>query len=52
LTRNLEKAGEKTSYDTAMMQNSLEIKKLDQKIYEVDKQIELLKLYIKVENAL
>ncbi|MDQ1326615.1 MAG: hypothetical protein QG564_1740 [Campylobacterota bacterium] len=46
LTRNLEKAGEKTSYDTAMMKNSLEIKKLDQKIYEVDKQIELLKLYI------
>lgn len=52
LTRNLEKAGEKTSYDTAMMKNSLEIKKLDQKIYETDKQTELLKLYLKVENAL
>ncbi|MBD3789835.1 MAG: TolC family protein [Campylobacterales bacterium] len=52
VTKNLQKAGEKTTYDTAMMQNSLEIKRLDQKIYMIDKQIELLKLYTKVADAL
>ncbi len=50
-TKNLERAGEKTSFDTAMMRNSLEIRKLDQKIYRLDKQIELIELYTKVANA-
>ena len=51
-TKNLALAGEKTSYDTALMRNSLEVRKLDQKIYVIDKQIELLSLYTKVENAI
>jgi len=51
-TKNLADAGEKTSYDTALMRNSLEVRKLDKKIYVIDKQIELLGLYTKVENAI
>jgi len=51
-TRNLARAGEKTSLDTAMMRNSLQVRKLDQKIYYLDKQIELIGLYMKVENAI
>lgn len=51
-TRNLAQAGEKTSYDTALMRNSLEVRKLDQQIYTMEKQIELLSLYTKVENAI
>ena len=51
-TKNLALAGEKTSLDTDIMQNSLQIRKLDQKIYKIDKQVQLLKLYIRVENVL
>jgi len=51
-TRNLAQAGEKTSYDTALMRNSLEVRKFDQQIYAIEKQIELLSLYTKVENAI
>jgi len=52
LTKNLAQAGEKTSFDADIMQNSLQIRKLDQKIYKIDKQVQLLKLYIRVENVL
>jgi outer membrane protein TolC len=52
LTKNLAQAGEKTSLDADIMQNSLQIRKLDQKIYKIDKQVQLLKLYIRVENVL
>jgi len=52
LTKNLAQAGEKTSLDVQVMHNSLQIRKLDQQIYEIDKQIQLLKLYIRVENAI
>ncbi len=52
LTKNLAQAGEKTSLDVAVMKNSREIRKLDQKIYYIDKQIQLLKLYIRVKNVL
>ncbi len=52
LTKNLAKVGEKTSLDADIMQNSLQIRKLDQKIYKIDKQVQLLKLYIRVENVL
>ena len=51
LTKNLAEAGEKTSLDADIMQNSLQIRKLDQKIYKIDKQVQLLKLYIRVENV-
>jgi len=52
LTKNLVQAGEKTSLDADIMQNSLQIRKIDQKIYKIDKQVQLLKLYIRVENVL
>ncbi len=52
VTKNLAQVGEKTSLDADIMRNSLHIRKLDQKIYEIDKQIQLLKLYIRVENVL
>ncbi|TNF44723.1 MAG: hypothetical protein EP216_01495 [Epsilonproteobacteria bacterium] len=52
LTKNLAQAGEKTSLDADIMHNSLQIRKIDQKIYNIDKQIQLLKLYIRVENAI
>ncbi len=52
LTSNLAQAGEKTSLDADIMKNSLQIRKLDQKIYKIDKQVQLLKLYIRVENVL
>ena len=51
-TSNLVQAGEKTSLDADIMQNSLKIRKLDQKIYEIDKQIQLLKLYVRMKNVL
>ena len=51
-TRDLEKIGEKTYLDTRMMYQSLKIRKLDQKIYKIEKQIELIGLYVKVENAI
>ncbi len=37
LTKNLADAGEKTSFDTDIMHNSLQIRKIDQKIYQIDK---------------
>ena len=52
LTKNLAQAGEKTSYDADVMYNSQQIRKLDQQIFKIDKQIQLLKLYVRVENAI
>jgi outer membrane protein TolC len=52
LTKNLAEAGEKTSKDADIMNNSLQIRKLDQRIYKIDKQVQLLKLYVRVENAI
>ncbi|SFV61088.1 FIG01146407: hypothetical protein [hydrothermal vent metagenome] len=52
VTKNLVKAGEKRTLDSDMMYHSLMIRKLDQQIYKLDKQIELLKLYMRVENVL
>ncbi|MEA3419236.1 MAG: TolC family protein [Campylobacterota bacterium] len=52
VTKNLEQAGEKTSYDTQLIHNSLKIKQLDQKIHKIDKQIQLLSLYVKVNDVL
>lgn len=44
-TQALYDAGYKTEYDVKNLQNSLEIQQLDTKIYEIDKQLELLTLY-------
>ena len=51
VTKNLEAAGEKTSYETVMMHISLEFKKLDQRIHKIDKQLQLLSLYVKVNSV-
>lgn len=48
LTKNLQKAGEKTKWDTQLMYNSLSIKKYDQKIFAIDRELQLLSLYSKV----
>ena len=52
LTSNLAQAGEKTSLDADIMHNSLQIRKIDQEIFKIDKQVQLLKLYVRVENVL
>ena len=49
-TKDLVKAGEKTKHDAQTMLNSLKIKKLDRKIYAIEKQQQLLNLYIKVSG--
>jgi len=49
-TRDLVKAGEKTKQDVQTMRNSLAIKKLDRRIYALEKQQQLLKLYTKVSR--
>ncbi|MBL0721294.1 MAG: TolC family protein [Sulfurovum sp.] len=49
---NLAKAGEKTAYDVEIMKNSMDIKMLDQEIHKIDKQIQLLNMYIKVNSEI
>ncbi|NPA30067.1 MAG: TolC family protein [Epsilonproteobacteria bacterium] len=46
-TREQVEAGEKTDYDLQTMANSLKIRRLDQEIYEIQKQLVLLELYAK-----
>jgi outer membrane protein TolC len=52
LTKNLVKAGQKTKLDSDVMYNSWQIRKFDRKIYEIEKQLQLLKLYMRVENVI
>jgi len=49
-TKELITAGEKTEQDSSIMLNSLKIKQIDKRIYRIDKQQELLQLYIKVNS--
>ncbi len=44
-TKDLYSAGYKTEYDVSMLENSVKISEIDSKIYEMDKQLELLTLY-------
>jgi len=44
-TKDLYSAGYKTDYDVSLLENSVNISDLDSKIYEIDKQLELLNLY-------
>ena len=50
-TKELYAAGYKTQYDVDTLTNSLEIQNLDTKIYEIDKQLELLNLYEMYVNS-
>ncbi len=52
VTKNLAQVGEKTKYDSKLIHNSLMIKRLDQQIHSIDKQLQLLTLYIKANNVL
>lgn len=49
-TKQLYKAGYKTLYDVQNLTNSVEIEKVEKKIFELDKQLELLNLYEKLIN--
>ena len=44
-TKDLFSAGYKTEYDVETLKNSFEIQTIDSKVYEIDKQLELLTLY-------
>ena len=46
----LEKAGIKTKDDVKILQNSKNAEALNIKILNIDKQIELLKIYGKIQN--
>ena len=51
-TQQLFHAGYKTQYDVDTLKNSVEVQKLDTKIYEIDKQLELLSLYEKFKDEI
>lgn len=50
-SRELELAGDGTSYETQIAKNSADIRALEQDIYRIDIELELLKLYSKVADA-
>jgi len=49
-TITLYEAGQKTSYDVDLLSNSVNIQEIDFKIFEIDKQLELLTLYEMYKN--
>jgi len=51
-TKDLYKAGYKTKHDVDLLKNSLDIQNLDIKIFEIDKQLELLTLYEMYKNEI
>ena len=51
-TKKLFNAGYKTKYDVELLQNSVKIQQLDLKIFEIDKQLELLTLYEMYKNEI
>ena len=51
-TQQLFHAGYKTQYDVDTLKNSVKVQKLDTKIYEIDKQLELLSLYEKFKDEI
>ena len=50
--KDLEKIGDQTTLDTQMVENNVKIRELDQEIYKIDAQLELLGLYINVADAI
>ncbi len=51
-TQELEELGDKTALDTEIVANTLKIRQIDQAIYKIDAQLELMPLYINVADAL
>ena len=50
--QELEEVGDRTSLDTQIVANTLKIREIDQEIYKIDAQLELLNLYVNVADAL
>jgi len=50
--QDMEELGDRTSFDTEIVSNTLKVRKLDQEIYKVDAQLELLKLYVNIADAM
>jgi len=50
-TRDLYDAGYKTHYDVELLENSLNMQKIDAQVFEIDKQLELLTLYEMYKNG-
>lgn len=50
-TTQMYHVGKKTIYDVETLKNSLEIQRLDVKIFQLDKQLSLLNLYKQIKNA-
>jgi outer membrane protein TolC len=51
-TKELASLGDKTNLDTEIVSNTLKIRQIDQEIYKIDAQLELMQLYINVADAL
>lgn len=51
-SKNFAIAGEKTSLDASTMYNSYQVRKIDEKIYNLEKQLELLNLYKKTKYGI
>jgi len=51
-TQRLFDAGYKTQYDVDLLTNSVEISEIDLKVFEIDKQLELLTLYEMYKNEI
>ena len=49
-TKRLYRAGQKSKSDVELLRNSYKIKKLDAQIYQINKELELLKLYAKMRS--
>ncbi|MBL0707869.1 MAG: TolC family protein [Sulfurimonas sp.] len=49
-TKDMYSAGYKTHYDVSLLENSVNIQGIDVKIFEIDKQLELLTLYEMYKN--
>ena len=50
--QELEEVGDRTSLDTQIVSNTLKVRELDQEMYKLDAQLELLGLYVNVADAL
>ena len=50
-TKEQASAGQKTASDVEIMRNSMQIARLDARIYEIERQIQLLQLYAKMGSA-
>jgi outer membrane protein TolC len=50
--QDMEAIGDRTSLDTQIVSTNLKVRELDQEIYKVDVQLELLGLYVNVADAL